>query len=416
LARHQRDRTGPQSPRHALDARTLRLADGTRLSPGSELRLTLRAFSRPYEPFHDIYQAYYHEGLRRYCREIGAEFAVVPMTRFPQILRTLRRIQDGGPLSRLLGRSGPRALIDTLGRRLEGRVSSPSPFFHNGVGQYLVTTTRGAHHRICIDSTDYPELPSERLVEWSDLYFKSNLWSRHEYPGTVEPIGNGDPLVLRHLSSLRDHRGILKDFDLCFVVRIWGGRTGLEGVEHNLQLLEAVNRVRGRKFVLAILVTGDVKYYADHLSRLRIPWTQKGIEARELWSLSAKSRLNILRLGMHYCIPWRVTGALAIGSCIVLDRPPLSLWPEPLREGANYLSLETGVGPDVPVATAETYDELPARIGSWLADEGLLEEIRVANGRYFDAFVDPKKVGAHILHTVEALERTGTPGPRRDSF
>ena len=32
------------------------------------------------------------------------------------------------------------------------------------------------------------------------------------------------------------------------------------------------------------------------------------------------ARLNVIRLGMHYCIPWRVTGALAIGSCIVLDR------------------------------------------------------------------------------------------------
>jgi hypothetical protein len=365
--------------------------------------LTVSAFSRPYEPFHDTYQTYYYKGLRRYCREIGAEFSLVPMTRLPRALRTLRRVQDEGSLSRLFAHRSPRALLDGIGRRLEGEVYSPSPYFHNGAGQYLVTTARGVHHRVCIDSTDYPEPASDELVEWSDLYFKSNFWLGREYPANVKPIVNGDPLVLEHLCSLRRQRDVAKEFDLCFVVRVWGGRTGLEGVEHNLRLLEAISRVKARKFVLAILVTGEIDRYANHLSRLRIPWTRKGIKAQELWELSAKSRLNVLRLGMHNCIPWRFVGALAIGSCIVLDRSPLSQWPEPLREGENYLSLGTHVRPDVLVSLASKYAEFPAKIESWLADEPLLDEIRTQNAEYFDSFVDPKQVGAYIVTTVEAL-------------
>jgi hypothetical protein len=411
VVRDECNRAGAHERQHALTGRTVPVAGGTRLRRRSAAGPSVSAFSRPFEPFHDTYQAFYWEGLRRHCREIGGEFAVLPMTRFPQLLRTLRSIQDGGPLSRVFGRRpGPRALIETVGRRLEGDVSSPSPYFHNGAAQYLVTTTRGARHRLCIDSTDYPECSSEPLVDWSDLYFKSNFWSSRTYHPNVQPIVNGDPLVLRRLASLRAHRGTLKDFDFSFAVRVWGGRTGLEGVDHNLQLLRAISRVRGRKFILAVLVTGDVDRYANYLDNLRIPWTKKGIRARELWSITARSRLNILRLGMHYCIPWRFTGALAIGSCIVMDRSPLSVWPEPLREGINYLSLETGVGPDEPVASAETYDEVPTKVESWLADEPLLAEIRAQNAKYFDLYADPKQVGAYVLARVEALERTGTIG------
>ena len=281
---------------------------------------SIQAFTRSFAPFHDDYQAYYHESLRRHCRGIGVDFRVASLSRFPGFLRTLRRVQEVGA-RRHLGWAAP--YIDRLGRRLEGPVDPPSTFFHDITGQYLAMTRRGSRYHFCIDASDYPEPGSENLVRWSDIYFKTNLWSSRSYPANVVPLINCDPTILPDIVKLRALRRIDKEFDLCFIVRVWGGRDGIEGIEHNLRLLEAVNRVKCKKFVLAVLVMGDRDRDSRFLSRLGVPWTTKNVKARDLWRVTAKSRLNILRLGVHYCVPWRMTGALAIGSCVVLDRTPL---------------------------------------------------------------------------------------------
>ena len=120
---------------------------------------------------------------------------------------------------------------------------------------------------------------------------------------------------------------------------------------------------------------------------------------------SAASRLNVIRLGMHHCIPWRVTGALAIGSAIVLDRAPLTRWPEPLVDGDNYVALGTVTGVDHPLATDAQYAAIPAAIEAWLAEDGLAGRIGRNNGAYYDRFVDPQSVGEQI---VAAAERHGS--------
>ena len=108
----------------------------------------------------------------------------------------------------------------------------------------------------------------------------------------------------------------------------------------------------------------------------------------------------MVRLGLHYCVPWRMTGSLAVGSCIVLDRPPLSRWPEPLREGVNFLSLGALVAPGAPVATDAEYDEIPTRVEEWLRHPELLTEIGAENGRYFDGFLAPERVGRQVVAAV----------------
>jgi hypothetical protein len=257
----------------------------------------------------------------------------------------------------------------------------------------------GRSLKVCIDSMDFPELSSPELAEWSDVYFKTNWWPTTAYPANVRPLVNCDPTVLGQIDELRGARDTRKEYDLCCVVRVWGGRTGLEGIEHNIRLLEAVSKVRAEKFVLAILIMGDRDAYAKRLSDAGIPWTTKAFPAADLWRVTAASRLNVLRLGVHDCIPWRMTGSLAVGSTVALDQAPRSRWPTPLEPGVNYLDLGLETG-DTALAEASAYDDVPAQIEAWLSDATTLRAIATANGEYFDRHLEPERVGDHVLRAA----------------
>lgn len=359
----------------------------------------IRAFSRPYAPFHDDYQRYYQAGLEAHARTSGARFQLTPLSRAPRLLRRLRTIRDRNFAGRLgLGRAN--ALFDAVGHRVEGPLHTPSGHFEATVGQYLLAYADGSEQRLCIDAGDSPEIGGETLRAWSDVYLKTNYWTERTYPENVRPMVNADPLMLSRLDVLRRQRSAPKDVDLSFVVRIWGGADGVEGIEHNLRLLEAVTRAPGSKRLLAVVLAGDIERTLRHLRELGVPATTRGISAGELWRLTAASRLNVFRLGLHYCVPWRMTGSLAVGSCIVLDRPPLSRWPEPLREMVNYLSLGALVAPGTPVASDAQYDEIPDRIAEWLGRPALLDQVRESNAQYFDAFLAPGQVGRQIVEAV----------------
>ena len=364
-------------------------------------RIGIQAFSRPYSPFHDIYQRYYQEGLRAYADTGAARVEITSLSPFPRLLRGLRTAQDRNFATRW---HVPRAnaLLDSIGRRLEGASQTPSGFFEPTVGQYLFSDPVGGLQRVCIDAGDSHEIPSDNLCEWSDVYFKTNFWGDRAYPGNVKPMVNADPLMLERLPGLRSSRSAPKELDLSFIVRVWGGDDGIAGIEHNLRLLTAMKRARCTKRLLAVVPAGDVEKTLRYLERAGIPATTRGISPRELWEVTAASRLNVFRLGMHYCIPWRMTGSLACGSCAVLDRPPLSRWPEALHEGVNYLSLGTMVAPDAPLASDDQYDEIPDRIEAWLQKPELLREIEDANARYFDGFLAPSQVGRQIVEAVES--------------
>ena len=360
---------------------------------------------RPYNFWYDFYQAYYREGLRLHLKVIGGRFEAVSMSRFPGLLRPMRRVRDAYRLRPLFSRAEWLAsAMDALGRQLEGEIRSPSNSFQDGTGQYLITGAAGREYKICIDASDYGELRNKELVEWSDIYFKTNFWPSLEYPSNVAPMVNGDPMVMPQLDTFRSIRQTEKQYDLCFIVRVWGGtKHESEGVEHNIRLLESAARMPCRKFLFAYLVAGDVEEYGRRLTAQGIPWSTEPMPAKDLWRVTAQSRLNIIRLGMHFCIPWRLTGALALGSCVVLDRAPLTLWPQPLRGGTNYLSLDVETAPDQTLAEEHQYAAVPERLERWLEDAEMIEAIAASNAEYFDRYLHPERVGAQIMQKVLSL-------------
>jgi hypothetical protein len=361
---------------------------------------SVTAFTHPYDRW-DRYQAYYREGLRRAAASRGITFATVPVTQAPRALQAAKRARDRY-VARLPGTTAV-SLLDRAARVLEGQhmPRTPSSLFHDAVGQYLVETVDGAVRRVCIDAADYPTVPCEALTAWSDVYFKANLWPSRTYPTNVLPIVNGDPTILRRLQILRALRSEEKRRDLCFIVRVWGGSDVLGGIEHSLRLLEAVKKTRCTMTILACLVAGDIEGDARRLSRAGIPSTTRSVPAKTLWQSMAESRINVIRLGMHHCIPWRVAGSLAIGSCLALDQEPPATWPTPLTESTNFLNLDVPTL-ESPVADAERYSEIPAKLAEWLSQGELFGRIMDANAQYFDRFADPERVGEHILATAVA--------------
>ena len=181
------------------------------------------------------------------------------------------------------------------------------------MGQYTFRFTSGREINVSIDSSDSGEDPNPSLLAESDIYFKTNYWIGRDYDHKTVPMYNCNPLVLRHLGLLREMRPRPARYDLCLVVRVWGGRDEVEGVEHCVRLLEAVTRAPGRKYLLAYLVAGDTKALAARLSKLGIRSTTTPVPLKDLWSIAAQSLINIIRLGMHHCVPWRMCDLLALG-------------------------------------------------------------------------------------------------------
>jgi hypothetical protein len=363
--------------------------------------LRVHAFIRPFDPWHDPYQAYYQAGLRQSCALNGHDFVLTSLSRFPRTLRFMRRGLGAGYPKRIGGTLLESALTKA-GHKLEGPLHPPSGLFQGLIGQYVIETA-GDAYRVCIDSADYPRIDSDELLAWSDVYFKANAWTTFPYDGRVRPIVNGDPFVLDIVDELRRHRSAAKKYDLSIVVRVWGGQDNVGGIEHNLKLLQAINRVRGNKFVLAVLLAGDIERDARYLRSIGVNSTTRDISRAELWRLTAASRQVVIRLGMHYCVPWRMIGALASGTCVVLDRAPFSAWPEPLVANRNFLDLGLPVGPETPVGTEASYDAVPSKIKSWLEAPGLIEHVARENAAYFDNFAAPEQVGRQIMSAADFI-------------
>jgi hypothetical protein len=326
----------------------------------------------------------------------------------------MRRIRDAYRLRPVFDRA-PWLLpsIDRLAAALEADVLPPARVFVPTASHFVVVTSGGLEVRLCVDSDDEGDRIDEAMLAWSDVYLKTNYWPTLRYPPKVKPFVNADPLVIRQLRTLRSHRDAAKELDVCMVVRVWGGKDEEEGVEHNLRLIEAVARARGSKFLYAYLVTGDIAACARRLQRQGIPHGTDPVPGARLWQAMAASRLNVIRLGMHYCVPWRITGALAIGAGIVLDRAPLTRWPEPLTEGVNYVALGTETDRHRPLGTDAQYAAIPDQIDAWLAERELALRLGRANARYFDRFVDPEALGEQMLAVAEQHARSAL-GSRAD--
>jgi hypothetical protein len=365
--------------------------------------MNLICFSAPYDYCHDRYQAYYREGIRRFLNLSGGSVSLRGGTRLPLVLKSIRRLRYSFRMRRILGKASPviHGLLDDLASLLS-REARPavSGVFHSSVGQYIFQIAPGEERRVCIDAQDSGEIGSQKLLDWCDIYFKTNYWKDRDYPPKVVPMCNGNPLLLDHLDHLRGLRTAGFTYDLCFIVRVWGGTDETEGIEHNLRLLETVAQARCKKFLLAYLVAGDIPASARRLERQGIAWTTDPLPLRDLWRLSAQSRLNVLRLGMHHCVPWRMMDVLAMGGCPVLDRDPYTLWPQPLERNQNYLSLDAAPPPGDCVATESQYAAIPERIGQFLADAAMIGRVRQTNQADFDRDLEPLAVGRQICQQV----------------
>jgi hypothetical protein len=142
-------------------------------------------------------------------------------------------------------------------------------------------------------------------------------------------------------------RTTAKKHDVCFLVRVWGGADGLEGVEHNLRIAEAVASLGHRALVHAYVVQGDLDVQIQRLESCRRRMEQADDAAGNVlaycgWFAPLCDSLGHARLYFR----GDLTGALALGACTVLDRKPLTRWPVPLRAGVHFLDL----GLDLPRA------------------------------------------------------------------
>lgn len=359
--------------------------------------LNVKAFSRPFDLFHDRYQLYYHEAINRSLTGTGARFTRVSMTRFPLVLEMLWRFRL--IIKRLFPNiSWTLGIVDKTASILEGQCNSPSSFFSSLVGQYLITTSGNKRYRICIDSADFCRVSSQQLLNWCDIYFKTNYWQQYEYPPKVKPMLNCNPMILGHISKLRSYRCVTKEYDICFIVRVRGGTSWEQGVEHNLRMLEQIAKVKCKKFLMAVLVGNDTKSITKRLdSQLKIPWTTSPISRQKLWEISCRSKVNVLRLGMHYCVPWRTFDMLAMGACIIWDRAPFTVWPTPMKSGENFLDLGLNIGLEKQLAPLGEYEEIPDRIHRLILNDELINRISKNNGTYFDLHASPEKVGDYII-------------------
>jgi hypothetical protein len=358
-------------------------------------------FSDPYDYYHDRYQAYYGEALRNNMLETGGRFDRRSLVAWPNVVCGLRRVRYSSRLSGFgrIGRLFQRG-ADRLAAALHRSERPPAGMFHPLVGQYLFRLADGSERKVCIDSQDSGDLLSEPLLAWCDLYLKTNYWPSRTYPNKVKPLCNANPRLLGKFPQLHALRRIKPEYDVCFIVRVWGGKEETEGIEHNLRLLEAVARVRCRKYLLAYLVAGDVASYIRRLESQGISWTRKFMPLHQLWDLSARSRLNIIRLGMHACVPWRMMDLLAMGACPVLDQRPYTLWQQPLLEGENYLSLDVAVPPDQCLGRPQDYVAVTERVEAMVADAARTQHIQEKNAQYFDAYLTPEALGRHLCAAV----------------
>lgn len=352
----------------------------------------------PYDYYHDRYQEYYSTGIRAALHELGCELQVRSIQRFPGLLRVLRRLRYAHRLTRVMTWAGP--ALDALTRVLAGRGMPPFGRFHPLAGQYEFVFSNGRAVKLVVDSSDAGEIADEGLLDRCDVYAKSNCRQDGAYPPRVVPIANGNPIVLPHLPLMRELRRRAFQYDCVCVVRVWGGRDETSGVEHNLRLLEALNKARCRKFLLAYLVAGDVAAQERRLQSQGISTTRTPVPLRELWEVSAASCVNVIRLGMHNCVPWRFTDMLAMGACVVFDQAPQTVWPVPLVPEQHFLDLGLLTPPEGGQASDEAYAAIPAKIDEIVADLDRVQRIRSAAAAYYDDHVEPGAIGRYLLHRV----------------
>lgn len=358
--------------------------------------MDIKALSIPSDRWFDLYQRYYTESLKSFSLQSMSSFEIKTGESNGMALRLLRELRYSNMGNRLLKSvTRLKAATDELSDYLAGTRNTLSGSFNPLVGEYLISSGDKAL-KLCIDSQDSGSIASSAHLDWCDLYLKTNYWSLNNYSNKVLPLCNGNPLILDHLPRLQNLRKTKKEYDLCCIVRVWGGTDEVSGKEHNLRLLEAMSKVPGKKFLLAYLVSGNKAQDAKRLEKAGVPYTMKALPLKKLWQISAASRFNVLRLGMHYCIPWRFLDMLAMGTSIVLDRAPFTIWNEPMREHQDFLELGIDYSPNTPVADEADYARSTDRMTTFIGEKELSEYLSEQSAKLFDRAFVPDKLGGYL--------------------
>ena len=297
--------------------------------------------------------------------------------------------------------------------RLGARYPSKAQYY---VGRY-VFDTGDRRIRFAIDPHDNRKIASGPIFDWCDVYFKSNKWVSEKYPSKVLPLVNGNGLHSRRtLSLLRSLRHTPKEYDFVMISRLGAG------VEHNLKVFESLSRLRCRKLLIAILYSEHGHdTYAKRLEGYGVTCIRRNLPPRELWSILARSRVNFLRLGAKYCIPWRMIDLLCMGACVVLDRYPCSDWPVPLENLVNFMAcFNRSAAP----GEESDYARVAKTVEHLLDSPEHVRAIAANNATYFDRFAAPTMVANYIVESLlscDALDLTdvtwsdaGEPWPDTD--
>jgi hypothetical protein len=284
-----------------------------------------------------------------------------------------------------------RTVLMRLGRRY---ANHPQSF----VGHYTLGTGPD-RIRFAVDPNDNKRIASQAALDSCDVYFKSNKWSGERYPSKVLPLVNGNGLHdRRSLAFLTSLRNAPKDRDLVFISRL------ASGVDHNIKVFESLARLKCRKLLIAVLYAQHGHdQYAKTLEGFGVTCVSRNLPSMELWKLMATSRVNFIRLGAKHCVPWRMVDLLCMGSCIAIDRHPLSDWPVPLQDGANFVSC---FGRDTLTPPSESDYSIVANTVEHLLDAPELERtIADNNAAYFDRYASPAMVAHYVVQSV--LHREG---------
>jgi hypothetical protein len=272
------------------------------------------------------------------------------------------------------------------------------------VGQYIFRLKGGREIKVAFDAHDHRNIRSAAILDWSDIYFKSNRWPGIDYGPKVLPIPIGNAgITLENCRYLRGLRQAKKELDLVFVGRIWSG--GDANVEHNLRLFENLAKVKCKSRLLAVVFAFDkeseaFRMIARRLNKAGVEMTDGQIGYGDLMKMSASSKLVVLRAGISGCIAWRMVDMLAMGACLVLDRAPFPEWPLPLKEDVNFLSLGTRITEDCRPAPKEDYARIPFLVESALNSQTKIQKISEENGLYFDKNLHPLQFAFFISYAI----------------
>jgi len=361
---------------------------------GSNTMGCFETILEPYSRYQDLYQSYYRGSISAYCgqesipyRESGSNFAGV--------LRFLGRVRGSERFNSILPARIKTPVLDGVAGLMGARVTAK-----HRVGRYIYHGS-GAEIRICIDAEDSGAIKLSDPLEWSDLYFKTNYWPNREYHPKVVPLANVNPLVFAGQEELRGYRNCEAELDLFGFFRLWGR------IDHNLALFEALARLPCRKELIAYVISSDAGPEVARLEKAGVAWTTRPMPLKKLWSLAARSRLNIVRHGVDDCIPWRMTDIMAMGHCPVLDYRARTQWHIPLRENVHYLSLD--VPPEDTIAPAEFTSRVMERIEGWLSAKGLISSVAENSAAYFDENLAPARLGRHLVEQSRNRRARGAP-------